>query len=190
MRASVDRDVPEEPPAAVGGRARDRFAHGSAAAETAPRTEPAATGPGREPGTASGVPLGEHGPLIAGRKDGGAAAPPPAGGTRPVSAPMSPSGQSAGPPPDPAVVRAALRQALPAPRAAAGGAGAPERATAAPHITVNIGRVELRTTARPTPSGSGTPRPAGPGPRQDPADGARPLSLADYLAGRDQGSGA
>ncbi|MER7188073.1 hypothetical protein ABT404_52950, partial [Streptomyces hyaluromycini] len=171
------------------GRARGRFAHGSAAAEPALRTEPPATGPVREPGTAaSGVPLGEHGPLSAGRKDRGSAPPPPAGGTRPVSRPMSPPGEPAGPPPDPAVVRAALRQALPAPRAGAGGAGDPERATAAPHITVNIGRVELRTAARPAPSG--TTRPVGPGPRQDPADGARPLSLADYLAGRDQGGGA
>ncbi|MFD8716618.1 hypothetical protein ACFV2H_00955 [Streptomyces sp. NPDC059629] len=186
VRVSEDRDVPEEPPAAVSGRPRPRFAHGSAAAETAPRTEPATT----SPVTASGVPLGEHGPLIAGRKDGGAAAPPPAGGMRPVSTPMSPPGEPAGPPPDPAVVRAALRQALPAPQASAGGARDPERATAAPRITVNIGRVELRTTGRPAPSDSGTTRPAGPAPRQDPADGARPLSLADYLAGRDQGSGS
>ncbi|MFE2063480.1 hypothetical protein ACFXDH_13905 [Streptomyces sp. NPDC059467] len=198
VRAAVDRDVPEEPPAAMGGRPRGPFAHRSTgstgstrstAAETAPRSEPAATGPVREPSTASGVPRGEHGPLIAGRKDGGADAPPPAGVTRPVSRPMSPPGEPAGPPPDPAaVVRAALRQALAAPRAVAGGAGDPERATAAPRITVNIGRVELRTAARPAPSG--TARPAGTGPRQDPADGARPLSLADYLAGRDQGSGA
>ncbi|WP_123974407.1 hypothetical protein [Streptomyces sp. Ag109_O5-1] len=168
----------------MSGRPRPRFAHGSAAAETAPRTEPVVT----SPVTASGAPLGEHGPLIAGRTDGGAAAPPAAGGTHPVSTSMSPPGEPAGPPPDPAVVRAALRQALPAPRAGTGGAGDPERATAAPRITVNIGRVELRTVARPAPSG--TARPAGPGPRQEPADGARPLSLADYLAGRDQGSGA
>ncbi|MEU9450689.1 hypothetical protein [Streptomyces sp. NPDC048277] len=189
MRTAADRDVPEEPRAAVDRRPRRRSGHGSAASEAPARIGAAATGPGQAPATASGVPRGEHGPLVTGRKDGGAAAPPPAGDTRPVPGPVRPPGEPAGRPADnPAAVRAVLRRALPVQPTAATGPAEPQRPAAAPHITVNVGRVELRTAPRPAPSG--TTRPAGPRPGHDPADGTRPLSLSDYLAGRDQGSGA
>ncbi|MFJ3773462.1 hypothetical protein ACIPX0_17360 [Streptomyces sp. NPDC090075] len=170
-------------------RPRRRSGHGSAASEAPTGTDAATSGPGREPATASGVPGGEHGRPVTGRKDGGAAAPPPAGDTRPVSGPVRPPGEPAGRPADnPAAVRAVLRRALPVQPTAAAGPPEPQRATAAPHITVNVGRVELRTAPRPAPSG--TTRPAVPRPGHDPADGTRPLSLSDYLAGRGQGSDA
>ncbi|GHH85420.1 hypothetical protein GCM10017771_18210 [Streptomyces capitiformicae] len=55
-----------------------------------------------------------------------------------------------------------------------------------PRVTVNIGRVEVRTTPEPGRSAESRPRPPR---RAQPDRAARPLSLGDYLARRTEEGG-
>jgi hypothetical protein len=58
-----------------------------------------------------------------------------------------------------------------------------------PRVTVNIGRVEVRTTPEPGRSAEPRPRPPQRAQRAQPDRAARPLSLGDYLARRTEEGG-